>query len=88
MIPTPASLCPSCSSELSGAAVPGDPTAQPQPGDLTLCAYCGALLQFDDLLLLNPTTLDAFDDPAARTQAQQLQQQLRDFHAFLKEMKR
>lgn len=35
--------CPSCRSKLTGAT---GPKAAPKPGDLTVCAYCEALLQF------------------------------------------
>jgi len=43
-------LCPTCGAKLDAATHAGtlDPELRPKPGDLTLCAYCDALLQFDD----------------------------------------
>lgn len=42
-------LCPSCDSILSASswAMEAD-MPDPEPGDLTICLYCGELLMFDD----------------------------------------
>lgn len=36
-----------CKNQLNAQMAVGDDEAQPKPGDLTVCAYCGALYQFD-----------------------------------------
>jgi hypothetical protein len=44
----PTSACPSCSYAMDACSpVPGNSRATPQPGDITLCFRCGAVLWFD-----------------------------------------
>lgn len=52
----PESACPECGKELSAATFPSGKTA-PSPGDFSVCAYCAAVLRFDDTLHLHATTL-------------------------------
>jgi hypothetical protein len=41
--------CPGCNEKLTGATAFED-GAVPKPGDLSVCAHCGCLLQFTDAL--------------------------------------
>jgi hypothetical protein len=43
----PAAECPVCGATLDGAAQV-DGAGTPEPGDVTVCAYCGAPLRFTD----------------------------------------
>jgi hypothetical protein len=38
--------CPTCESMLDGATATDGKTTQPQPGDITICAYCTEVLEF------------------------------------------
>lgn len=42
----PATECPTCTKELDAAS--GKPGAVPDPGDVTVCVYCGEVLIIDD----------------------------------------
>jgi hypothetical protein len=49
--------CPRCQKQLTGASDPtGDAT--PSPDDLSVCAYCGALLVFNNDLTVREATRD------------------------------
>jgi hypothetical protein len=52
----PEARCPACQTTLDGASSMGD-RPMPRPGDLSVCVYCTALLEFNtDLTLrLAPT---------------------------------
>jgi len=49
---TPETQCCECKANLDAAAGP----CKPEPGDFTLCAYCGSLNVFTDNLALRPPT--------------------------------
>jgi hypothetical protein len=51
----PKDACLNCGHELNAASnTTGD--AQPEPGDITICFYCGHLMEFDaDLRLVKPS---------------------------------
>jgi hypothetical protein len=48
----PASPCPTCGTELDGAANVHGPSPLPEPGDLTVCIECAALLTYSATLSL------------------------------------
>ncbi len=51
--------CPACAATLDGAT--GAEGTRPEPGNLSICAYCQALLEFDETLhvrMIRPETLD------------------------------
>jgi len=63
--------CPSCGERLDaavGAYVKGEEPAPPGPGDLTMCAYCHAILAFTATLDFRAATDEeiAHLDPALR----------------------
>jgi DNA-directed RNA polymerase subunit RPC12/RpoP len=49
------SLCLRCGKELSGASGVGV-DAPPDPGDVTVCIYCGHIMAFADDLTMRPLT--------------------------------
>jgi len=51
---TPSSQCLKCGSKLDAHANMGD--ASPQPGDISVCAYCFTISKFDSNLDLQPLT--------------------------------
>lgn len=51
-IKTPPAACPECSTVLTRSMSAAGPEAQPQPGTGTICAHCGAILEFTDGLQL------------------------------------
>ncbi|HHY0551894.1 TPA: hypothetical protein ACVU5P_004213 [Vibrio parahaemolyticus] len=50
------SSCPSCNHDLDGAAG----TKTPNPGDYSVCAYCGEFLVFGSQMELNKLSMDDF----------------------------
>ncbi len=59
---TPETKCPACHHKLDGAArVDGDGNT-PQPGDVTVCLYCGHICAYgDDLQLRELNDKEAYD---------------------------
>lgn len=59
-----AARCPACMKQLDGATdLLG--SRRPQPGDLSICAYCLVWLRFNDdltLCLLTPRDIESLDD--------------------------
>lgn len=54
---TPSGCCPSCNTMINAAsALRAD--AQPQPGDITVCAYCFEVFQFGPDMKLVPADED------------------------------
>jgi len=47
--------CPQCKATLDGAS---HADSTPEPGDLTICVYCTALLQFSDSMTLVGMDID------------------------------
>ncbi|WP_395753360.1 hypothetical protein [Prosthecobacter sp.] len=66
----PVSPCPCCYAALEAATGITDTNALPQPGDVTLCMYCGAKLKFDAVMKMVPLSADQFQklDPQTRHQ--------------------
>jgi hypothetical protein len=52
--------CPSCKTVLSDSTCVSKEGASPSPGDLSVCFYCGELLQFDDETAPRLLTFDKF----------------------------
>jgi hypothetical protein len=64
-----ADCCPACRYVVDAAMNMRDGTALPDPGDLSICLNCGALLQFDALLRLRlPDDLAGLLDGLSRRQ--------------------
>lgn len=42
----PCCPCPCCGVKLNGASNADEHTEPPRPGDISMCLYCGALLEF------------------------------------------
>lgn len=52
--------CPECGESLDGVTPATDDDRPPEPGDLSVCAYCGVMLQFDADLKSQPLTAEEF----------------------------
>lgn len=80
----PSSLC-ECGKELSAAADPDDRAPPPEPGNLSVCLYCGRLKTFgDDLRLreLTPAELDeVMRDPEAAAEIFRMREAIRKANA-------
>lgn len=65
--------CPDCLTPLTGAS--SYEGATPSPGDFSVCAYCGCLLRYDDMLALRRMSEEEMDelDPVNR-------KKLMDYH--------
>jgi C4-type Zn-finger protein len=68
---TPAPCCPVCRTALSGVmSLDDDPQRRPVIGDLTICVYCSAILEFktlDTLIAVTGAALrEALRDPDIR----------------------
>jgi len=62
-------MCPCCYARLN-ASSPINTIGKPDPGDVTVCAYCGCALQFDEhrrLIWVTPAEMEAMraKDPGA-----------------------
>lgn len=80
----PLSPCPACGTLLDGADCPREePSPQPTPGDLTICAYCQSVNQFTETLTLRRLPPEDFSqlDIEDRKAIWQLQDVLRHFQA-------
>ena len=67
----PPSTCPSCGYEVDAASGVFEPTAEPRPGDVSICLECGAASVFaDDLTVRAPTAAESasFGLDVAQTQ--------------------
>ena len=51
-------ICPECGAGVDAATSPEDASAQPSQGDFSVCFYCGAILDFDESLLLRVPSKD------------------------------
>jgi hypothetical protein len=60
----PKSVCTACGSALDGAAVVGNDTITPKPGDVTVCIDCGHLMAFAEDLSLRDLRDDEFKEVA------------------------
>ena len=49
-------FCPACFAILSATSA-FDADVSPEPGDFTVCAYCAAVLKFDESMMLLPSSL-------------------------------
>jgi hypothetical protein len=56
----PTSCCPSCRYEMTEATGVSPGARSPHAGDLSVCLNCGAILQFNDILVLKPISDDDF----------------------------
>lgn len=52
----PPSSCTNCSKPLDGATSVGAEDGVPDPGDVTVCIYCGHIMAFDEDLYLRDLT--------------------------------
>jgi len=57
----PESHCPECDELLDGAISLDDPVG-PQPGDVSICAYCGELLMFVEGMQLERMPPEIFNE--------------------------
>lgn len=58
--------CPKCGKRIDSATGVGH-NKRPRPGDLSVCLYCGAYLQFDQLLAVELATDDVLAEADAET---------------------
>lgn len=59
------SNCPSCGKTLNAATVLGDDDTRPNPGEFTVCMYCGHIMAFADDLTVRELTADEMIEAAA-----------------------
>lgn len=68
----PDSNCPECGNHLDAVTAVSE-DASPKPGDLSICAYCGCMLQFDKDLLVEPISEEALKEaPKELWEAQEM----------------
>jgi len=54
-------VCPECNRQLDDAMETSGCDVRPSPGDLTVCAYCAALLEYNDDYSLKTFTKERFN---------------------------
>jgi hypothetical protein len=59
---TKESVCCGCGSKLDAASTADGSDYTPEPGSLSICAYCGVVSIFEDDMSLKPMTLKEIDD--------------------------
>lgn len=52
------SKCPTCAANLSAATTMDDPTAVPSVGDVSVCLYCGEVLEFTEDMSLKKIDIE------------------------------
>lgn len=57
-----ANICPGCGENCDGTTAVADDDRKPEPGDLSVCAYCHTLLQFDENLRSQILTAEEYVD--------------------------
>jgi len=73
----PESQCLSCGVTMDAASVWGSEAHTPSPGDITLCAYCGYIMAFDDEMRLRDLTSEEFDWIAKNDMVIRMQREVR-----------
>lgn len=53
--------CPYCNHHMDAACMPGDETAKPTPGALSVCIKCTKVSVFDDLMNIIPFDINTLD---------------------------
>lgn len=56
----PTQHCPHCQSEISDSTAALGPDKAPQPGDYSICIYCGGYLRFDTNCMLRRLSAEEF----------------------------
>ena len=56
----PGNICPKCAEPIDGASAVFDDEPMPVPGDLSVCAHCLTLLEFNDDLTSRVLGIDEF----------------------------
>ena len=54
------SICPTCGKILDAVSAE-DGTGSPEPGDITVCFYCGEILNFSDDMILEKISQELID---------------------------
>jgi len=66
-LPNEYAACPHCKAKLDGALGIQDEDSVPGPGDLSICLYCGTILEYEEGFFLHVATdesqLPANQDP-------------------------
>lgn len=52
-LPNEYAACPCCKKKLTGASGIQDDTSVPEPGDLSICIYCGTILEYEEGFFLH-----------------------------------
>ncbi len=75
----PPSTCPTCKYVNDAATYLQDESAQPKPGDFSVCLHCGEILIFNDDLTTRGVTLDDLVDlsPEFHTELNRMQRAVR-----------
>ena len=55
-LPNEYAACPCCHAKLTGASGIQDETSVPEPGDLSICLYCGTILEYEEGFFLHVAT--------------------------------
>lgn len=63
---------PSCGALINTATNPTDDTLKPEPGDITMCLYCGELFSFGPALDLRPLDIPADADSGILIEIQRM----------------
>ena len=72
--------CPKCDKILDGWTQT-EPDTHPEPGDVTICVYCSAVLQYTDDMLLRFADADAVAEVMLQlSQAQNAIKELHEMH--------
>lgn len=82
-IPNKKANCPFCGTLLDGAVCVTDEDCMPQEGDITICAYCGEILIYEEGLFLRKLEDEEFD--ALRITDEYHYLFLKELHKYVKD---
>lgn len=70
--------CPGCKAELDGATNMDNTVARPKAGDVSVCAYCGEIIEFMDELKLRSASPEVLKElhPVDRKMLQRMSQEV------------
>ena len=58
----PISICPQCGKKIDAAISASGEHVMPESGDVTICVYCGVLLEYTDQLLVSILPSETLED--------------------------
>ena len=82
----PESTCVSCGKKMDASTCVSDESHHPEPGDITICFYCGEIQAFGEGLELRPLTEGEKEMVSSDPLVQSTADSVKIFQTFMKEL--